>query len=221
MASTYTPKLNLAKPANGDVDWHIPINGNWDELDSKLGPLYENFTDGASAITLNKSIDANSKDITGADNVSANNFTSPNVMLSPFYTDTMPPSVLKTITGTTPDDTTTLLGTITVPSQYVVGSLIGYRGSITATQYGSYTVGGNLYIKVNGNLEVSKQIWIWGTTGKTVTESFKDTLSIKGDDVITVELSADPEYQHNGMSASVEFYGTNVLPITLIEPTWS
>jgi len=32
MASTYTPKLNLAKPAHGDVDWHIPINENWINL---------------------------------------------------------------------------------------------------------------------------------------------------------------------------------------------
>ena len=36
MASTYTPKLNLAKPAHGDVDWHIPINGNWDKIDTEL-----------------------------------------------------------------------------------------------------------------------------------------------------------------------------------------
>ena len=36
MANTYTPKLNLAKPAHGDVDWHIPINGNWDKIDTEL-----------------------------------------------------------------------------------------------------------------------------------------------------------------------------------------
>jgi hypothetical protein len=36
MASTYTPKLNLAKPAHGDVNWHIPINGNWDKIDTEL-----------------------------------------------------------------------------------------------------------------------------------------------------------------------------------------
>ena len=36
MASTYTPKLNLAKPANGDIDWHIPINENWDKIDTEL-----------------------------------------------------------------------------------------------------------------------------------------------------------------------------------------
>jgi len=36
MASTYTPKLNLAKPAHGDVNWHIPINRNWDKIDTEL-----------------------------------------------------------------------------------------------------------------------------------------------------------------------------------------
>ena len=36
MTSTYTPKLNLAKPAHGDVNWHIPVNGNWDKIDTEL-----------------------------------------------------------------------------------------------------------------------------------------------------------------------------------------
>ena len=39
MANTYTPKLNLAKPAHGDVDWHIPINENWDKIDTKLDKI--------------------------------------------------------------------------------------------------------------------------------------------------------------------------------------
>ncbi len=36
MANTYTPKLNLAKPAHGDVNWHIPVNENWDKIDTEL-----------------------------------------------------------------------------------------------------------------------------------------------------------------------------------------
>lgn len=31
--STQTPKLNLSKPAEGDLDWAGEINGNWDTLD--------------------------------------------------------------------------------------------------------------------------------------------------------------------------------------------
>ena len=36
MASTYTTNYNLAKPANGDIDWHIPINGNFDTIDTTM-----------------------------------------------------------------------------------------------------------------------------------------------------------------------------------------
>ena len=36
MANTYTTNYNLAKPAHGDVDWHIPINGNWDKIDTTM-----------------------------------------------------------------------------------------------------------------------------------------------------------------------------------------
>jgi len=36
MANTYTEKLGLAKPAHGDVDWHIPVNENWDKIDTEL-----------------------------------------------------------------------------------------------------------------------------------------------------------------------------------------
>ena len=39
MAITYTTKLNLAKPAHGDVNWHMPNNENWDIIDSELGTL--------------------------------------------------------------------------------------------------------------------------------------------------------------------------------------
>ena len=63
MANTYTTKLGLAKPANGDVDWHIPINQNFDDIDEMLGPLYENITSSATDLTLNKNVDANSKNI--------------------------------------------------------------------------------------------------------------------------------------------------------------
>ena len=36
MANAYTTNYNLAKPANGDVDWHIPINGNFDTIDTTM-----------------------------------------------------------------------------------------------------------------------------------------------------------------------------------------
>ena len=63
MVNTYTTKLGLAKPAHGDINWHIPINQNFDDIDEKLGPLYENITSSATDLTLNKNVDANSKNI--------------------------------------------------------------------------------------------------------------------------------------------------------------
>ena len=68
MASTYTPKLNLAKPAHGDVDWHIPINENWDKLDT----IVDNAAKTAlvSEITVDADKDWNGKNITNLGKIS-------------------------------------------------------------------------------------------------------------------------------------------------------
>jgi len=72
MANTYTTKLGLAKPANGDVDWHIPINENWDELDSKLGPLYEDITNDTTKLTVKKDVDMSAKNINNVNMLTVN-----------------------------------------------------------------------------------------------------------------------------------------------------
>ena len=59
MANTYTPKLNLAKPANGDVEWHIPVNGNWDKIDTELDKALK-----ISGTTIDADKDWNGKNIT-------------------------------------------------------------------------------------------------------------------------------------------------------------
>jgi predicted secreted protein len=79
MANTYTPKLNLAKPAHGDVDWHIPVNENWDKLDSKLGPLYENITNDTTKLTVKKDIDMSGKNITNIASIQTGILQSPNI----------------------------------------------------------------------------------------------------------------------------------------------
>ena len=58
MANTYTPKLNLAKPAHGDVDWHIPINENWDKIDTELDKALK-----ISGTTIDADKDWNGKNI--------------------------------------------------------------------------------------------------------------------------------------------------------------
>ena len=59
MVNTYTTKLNLAKPANGDVNWHIPVNGNWDKIDTELDKALK-----ISGTTIDANKDWNGKAIT-------------------------------------------------------------------------------------------------------------------------------------------------------------
>jgi hypothetical protein len=66
MASTYTPKLNLAKPAHGDVDWHIPVNGNWDKIDTELDKALK-----ISGTTIDADKNWNGKRITNVGSVYA------------------------------------------------------------------------------------------------------------------------------------------------------
>ncbi len=41
--ATTTTILELTKPEQGATNWHVPINANWDTIDSKLGQGYKNF----------------------------------------------------------------------------------------------------------------------------------------------------------------------------------
>jgi len=68
MASTYTPKLNLAKPAHGDVDWHIPINENWDKLDTKVDSAAKTAL--ISGLTVDADKNWNGKNITNLGKIS-------------------------------------------------------------------------------------------------------------------------------------------------------
>ena len=66
MANTYTPKLNLAKPAHGDVDWHIPINENWDKIDTELDKALK-----ISGTTIDADKNWNGKNITNVNQIQA------------------------------------------------------------------------------------------------------------------------------------------------------
>ena len=83
MVNTYTTKLGLAKPANGDVDWHIPINGNWDELDSKLGPLYEDITNDTTKLTVKKDVDMSAKNINNVNILTVNKIKATSYLWTP------------------------------------------------------------------------------------------------------------------------------------------
>jgi hypothetical protein len=66
MANTYTTKLGLAKPANGDVDWHIPINDNWDKIDTDLDKALK-----ISGTTIDADKDWDGKNITNVGSLGA------------------------------------------------------------------------------------------------------------------------------------------------------
>ena len=213
MANTYTTKLGLAKPANGDVDWHIPINQNWDDIDSKLGPLYEDITSGATELTLSKKLNANE--------ISVDNYTSLKVKLFPFD------SIVKTerakYDGSMSSKGTMTLGTFTVPSEYIEGSIIGIEGWVQIIQAESYTASAYINVIVNGVTVKTFQAYANGFR-LTIKVEFEDYISIKGDDVITVTLVGSPagsEYNIAGASGEITFYGEDVIPFTSPNPTWS
>jgi hypothetical protein len=213
MVNTYTTKLGLAKPANGDVDWHIPINENWDDIDSKLGPLYEDITSGATELTLSKKLNANE--------ISVDNYTSLKVKLFPFD------SIVKTerakYDGSMSSKGTMTLGTFTVPSEYIEGSIIGIEGWVQIIQAESYTASAYINVIVNGVTVKTFQAYANGFR-LTIKVEFEDYISIKGDDVITVTLVGSPagsEYNIAGASGEITFYGEDVIPFTSPNPTWS
>ena len=70
MASTYTTKLGLAKPAHGDVNWHIPINENWDKIDTELDKALK-----ISGTTIDANKNWNGKNITNVGQLQANSVT--------------------------------------------------------------------------------------------------------------------------------------------------
>ena len=56
MATTYTPNLNLAKPAAGDLNWDDEINGNADALDAMFVQEVPNGTINGSNTVFTLSI---------------------------------------------------------------------------------------------------------------------------------------------------------------------
>ena len=74
MVNTYTPKLNLAKPAHGDVDWHIPINENWDKIDTELDKALK-----ISGTTIDADKDWNGKSINNVNMLTVNEFKATNI----------------------------------------------------------------------------------------------------------------------------------------------
>jgi len=204
MAITYTPKLNLAKPAHGDVNWHIPNNENWDIIDSELGTLSENIEVGESEITFDKKVVANE--------VTTDNFSSSKVMLYPL-------SIVKTKRVNYSTSTPGTVGTFTIPSQYVEGSALGFKGGVYAVSGYNSKPTAIIYILVNGVIVKSYTSYV-DEHNYTVPNNFEDYISVKGNDVISVNFSIYNQGSGSG-SCNITFYGDDIPPFTVPHPTWS
>lgn len=128
MANTYTPKLNLAKPANGDVDWHIPVNGNWDKIDTELDKALK-----ISGTTIDADKNWGGKSITGV-NVLECEDVKPTIVCS----SAAPPesTTLFTLVTTTTSATKTFAkirgtGQLNVQMTAPVGETVSYNTTYT------------------------------------------------------------------------------------------
>ena len=206
MASTYTPKLNLAKPAHGDVDWHIPINQNWDDIDSKLGPLYEDISSDASNLTLNKNVDANGKNI---DNVE---ILTVNTIKSLKYEWVADPALSKLRYS---DTTNSYLGISGVWTTVKTTPAAG------ANVNGTVTINYNVYTSKNNYCSVrvlKNDIVISGSENTVITSgSYIIHVPVKTGDVFKLQLLGDVATPFNNI---FNFYAL-MAPIVDESETWS
>ena len=220
MVNTYTPNLNLAKPAHGDVNWHIPVNENWDKIDTELDKALK-----ISGTTIDADKNWNGKSIENISSLSSSIYTSTNVKLLPINLGPIPKTIRKTFTGSRSGKGTVDLGTFTVPSAYIEGSIIGVEGWVQINQYYSYTAYANIDVKVNGVTVKTFQAFSYSTTsGATKKVDFEDYIPIKGNDVISVTLVGYPygsEYDISSASGKITFYGEDTIPFICPNPTWS
>ena len=219
MANTYTPKLNLAKPAHGDIDWHIPVNENWDKIDTELDKALK-----ISGTTIDADKNWNGKSIVNISSLSSSIYTSSNVKLLPIDLGFRPKTIRKTLTGSRSGKGTVDLGTFTIPAQYIDGSFIGVSGNVEVVQKSTYTAIADINVKVNGVTVKTFQAYSYSTTpGNTVKVDFEDYIPIKGNDVISVTLVGYPygsQYDIEGCSGNIVFFGEDVLPSVCVHPTW-
>jgi hypothetical protein len=218
MVNTYTPKLNLAKPANGDVDWHIPVNENWDKIDTELDKALK-----ISGTTIDADKDWNGKSIENISSLSSSTYTSTNVKLLPIDLGFRPKTIRKTLTGSRSGKGTVDLGTFTIPSEYIEGSIIGVEGWVQVIQQQTYTAIADINVKVNGVTVKTFQAYAYGR-GLTIKIDFEDYIPIKGNDVISVTLVGYPlgsQYDITGASGKIIFYGEDTIPFICPNPTWS
>ena len=164
----------------------------------------------------------NGKSIVNISSLSSSIYTSTNVKLLPINLGPIPKTIRKSLTGSRSDKGTVDLGTFTIPSEYIEGSIIGVEGWVQINQYQSYTATANINVIVNSVTVKTFQARAYGS-GLTIKVDFEDYIPIKGNDVISVTLVGAPagsQYDISGCSGNIVFFGEDVFPSVCVHPTW-
>ncbi len=165
----------------------------------------------------------NGKSIVNIFSLSSSIYTSTNVKLLPINLHPLPRTIRKSLTGSRSGKGTVDLGTFTIPSEYIEGSIIGVEGWVQIVQERSYTAYANIDVKVNGVTVKTFQANAYGGYGETIKVDFEDYIPIKGNDVISVTLVGYPtgsQYDISGCSGNIVFFGEDVFPSVCVHPTW-
>jgi hypothetical protein len=186
MASTYTTNYNLAKPAHGDVDWHIPINGNWDKIDTELDKALK-----ISGTTIDADKNWNGKNITNVGILSANSLiTASRIYADNLYYRRITPTASDTPvvsrTGARPGGRSGAWGvtdTITIPPGYNAGSV-----RVSCWVVWSHHIAYQIQAQILNNGDVVAEI---STDELSVHEYLTADISISPGDVITIRGSTN------------------------------
>ena len=208
MANTDTPKLNLAKPAHGDVDWHIPVNGNWDKIDTELDKALK-----ISGTTIDANKDWGGKNIT---NVGAIDTPAGNIGARSEFVDvaagltTLRKSQIKTI-GCSPGQTVTLMSVI-VPSNY--SSTIASNCTLHVKAVNPRTIAnaGTITVYCNGVPIGSAPIGELYDSYKWMSP-FNTTGGFKAGDTLDIKLSAGGTSGSGPSVAEIHIYSSRATNI--------
>jgi hypothetical protein len=166
----------------------------------------------------------NGKSIVNISSLSSSIYTSTNVKLLPINLGPIPKTIRKSLTGSRGGKGTVDLGTFTVPSKYIEGSIIGIEGWVQINQLQTYTASAYINVIVNSVTVKTFQAYASGGSGLTIKVDFEDYIPIKGNDVISVTLVGSPagsQYDISGASGEITFYGEDMIPFTSPNPSWS
>ncbi len=188
------------------------------EIAAKIGGF------GISQIAIDADKNWNGKSIVNISSLSSSIYTSTNVKLLPINLRPFPKTIRKSFTGSRNGKGTVDLGTFTVPSAYIEGSIIGIEGWVQINHLKGYHAYAIIEVKVNGVTAKTFQAYVDGDSESPGKVDFEDYIPIKGNDVISVTVVGQPvvsQYDISGASGKITFYGEDMIPFTSPNPSWS